>query len=212
MARVGGELDLEGGARRRFVRAERAEVVLHVSGALYRRRVDVALELLENLVVALAHDVGEHVEAPAMSHAEHGAVHADVGRLREDLVEDRNRALGTLEPETLRAHVLRGQELLEGFSRVDALEDPTLLVLAELEVHALQLVLDPALLCGVLDVHVLDADGSAVRVAQHPEQIAEGHAVDATDATGEELAVEVPDGEAIRGRIELGRQFGLAPP
>ena len=43
-----------------------AEVVLHVAGAVRRRRVDVALELAEDLAVGLADDVGEHVEAAAV--------------------------------------------------------------------------------------------------------------------------------------------------
>ena len=46
-----------------------AEVVLHVTGALDRARVDVALELAEDLRVALADDVGEHVEPAAVGHA-----------------------------------------------------------------------------------------------------------------------------------------------
>ena len=41
---------------------------------------------------------------------------------------------------------------------------------------ALDLRLDPALLVRVLDVHVLDADRAAVRVAEHAEQVAEVHA------------------------------------
>ena len=48
-----------------------------------------------------------------------------------------------------------------------------LAVLVEPAWHALDLGLDPALLLGVLDVHVLDADRAAVRVAQHAEQLAE---------------------------------------
>ena len=60
--------------RRADVLAGRAEVVLHVAGALDGVGVDVALELPEDLVVALAHDVGEHVEPAAVGHAEHHAV------------------------------------------------------------------------------------------------------------------------------------------
>ena len=84
-------------------------------------------------------------------------------------------------------------------------------LLGQLGLDALDLLLDPALLVGVLDVHVLDADRAAVRVAQHAEQVAEAHLVDAADAAGEELAVEVPDGEAVGGRVELGRRVRLLP-
>ena len=44
-------------------------VVLDVSGALDGPGVDVALELLEQLAVALADDVDEHVEPAAVGHA-----------------------------------------------------------------------------------------------------------------------------------------------
>ena len=57
-------------AVRRLVHAVGAEVVLHVAGALGRVRIDVAFELVEDLFVRLAEDVGEHVEASAMRHAD----------------------------------------------------------------------------------------------------------------------------------------------
>ena len=61
------------------------------------------------------------------------------------------------------------------------------------------------------EVGVLDAHGSAVGIAQHAEDVAELHALLATDRrvhagleAGEELAVEVPDGEAVERRVEFG--------
>ena len=78
-------------------------------------------------------------------------------------------------------------------------------------VLALDLGLDPLLLVGVLDVHVLDADGAAVRVAQHAEQVAEAHLVDAADAVGEELAVEVPDRQPVGRGVEFAWRVRLLP-
>ena len=73
------------------------------------------------------------------------------------------------------------------------------------------LLLDPALLLGLLDVHVLDADRPAVGVAQHVQDLAErqlplpaDRCVDPHVAAGQELAVEVPDGQPVGGRVELG--------
>ena len=66
-------------------RAERAlgaEVVLHVAGALRGARVDVALELVEDLGVRLADDVGEHVEPAAVRHADDDLVQLLVARPR----------------------------------------------------------------------------------------------------------------------------------
>ena len=76
---------------------------------------------------------------------------------------------------------------------------------------ALDLLLDPALLLGVLDVHVLDADGAAVRVAQDVEDVAERELLPAGQAAGEELAVEVPDGEPVGRRVELDRHLRFLP-
>ena len=89
VARVGGQLDRDvlAGLLLTYL-PDRAEVVLHVARALDGVGVDVALELPEDLVVALADDVGQHVEPAAVGHAEHSAVEPVVGRRRQHRVED----------------------------------------------------------------------------------------------------------------------------
>ena len=80
----------------------------------------------------------------------------------------------------------------------------------------LDLLLDPPLLGRVGDVHVLDADRPAVGIAQDTEDVAQLHlldrpadrGVDAVAVAGQELPVEVPDGEAVGGRVELGVHLG----
>ncbi len=79
VARVGGEREQHLVAVGRLVLADRAEVVLHVAGALRARRVELTLELAEDLRVRLADHVGEHVEPTAVRHAEHDVAHARVG-------------------------------------------------------------------------------------------------------------------------------------
>ena len=77
---------------------------------------------------------------------------------------------------------------------------------------ALDVLLDPALLLGVLDVHVLDAERAAVGVAQDVEDLVERGHVAAGQAVGHELARQVPDGEAVGQRVELGvdvRRLGV---
>ena len=64
--------------------------------------------------------------------------------------------------------------------------------------------LDPAALLGVGDVHVLDADAAAVRVAQHAEDVAQLHQLLAGEAAHRELAVEVPQRQAVPGDVEVG--------
>ena len=68
----------------------------------------------------------------------------------------------------------------------------------------LDVLLDPALLLGILDVHVLDAQGAAVGVAQDVEDLVEGGHVAPGQAVGDELARQVPDGEPVGERVELG--------
>ena len=80
--RVGGQLDLDGVAAPADELAGLAEVVLHVARALGGLGVDVALELLEQLLVGLADDVHEHVEPAAVGHAHDGRVEVAVGGRR----------------------------------------------------------------------------------------------------------------------------------
>ena len=64
--------------------------------------------------------------------------------------------------------------------------------------------LDPPALLGVGDVHVLDADPAAVRVAQHAEDVAQLHQLLAGEAADRELAVEVPQRQAVAGDVQVG--------
>ena len=170
-----------------------------------------AFELFEDLVVTLAHQVGKNVEAAAMGHAHHRRIESGVDCARQDRVENWDCRLGAFEAETLGAHILRSEELFEGLGSVETIEDAALFYLRDGELHAFDLALNPALLFGVLDVHVLDADGAAIRIAQHAEQFAERLLFDAADAAREELALKVPDGESIGSRVEFDRHLGLLP-
>ncbi len=196
----------------RLVLADRAEVVLHVAGALRARRVELALELAEDRGVRLADHVGEHVEPAAVGHAEHDVAHAGVGGEGAQRVEHRHERLGPLEAEPLLPEVLRVQEALERLGRVQPLEDPVLLRRGDERVRHLDLLLEPLLLVVLLDVHVLDAHGAGVRVAQHAEDVAQRHDL-AGEASGaevadRELAVEVPDREVVVRDVELGVGVG----
>ncbi len=94
--------------------------------------VDVALELLEQLPVALADDVDEHVEPAPVGHAEHGLRLAGHGGVVEDGVDQRNGRLATFEAEALLADVLGVEELLQRLGGVEPVEDPAVLVRAQL--------------------------------------------------------------------------------
>src|SRR5690606_33278137 len=101
------------------------------------------------------------------------------------------------EAEALLADVLGLQERLEGLGLVELAEDAQLLVMAGLGVLLLDVLLEPATLCRILDVHVLEADRAAVRVAQHTEDFAQEHRALAAEAARDELAVEIPERQPV---------------
>ncbi len=144
--RVRGDRDLDPVLRAGLELALGAEVVLHVAGALDGARVDVALELAEDLGVLLADDVGEHVEPAAVGHADRDLVEAGLGGRLADLVDDRDRGLAALEGEPLLADELGLQEGLERLGLVELEQDPQLLLAGRLGVRLLDPLLDPAAL------------------------------------------------------------------
>ncbi len=192
-----------------------AEVVLHIPRTLDGVGVDPSLELLEELADLLADDVHEHIEASAMRHSHDRTLQLAVGRAFEEGVEYGNGRLGAFEPESLLAEVLRGEEFLECFGGVQAIEDVGLVGSVELGRAALDLLLYPALLLDRLDVGVLDSDGSAVGVAQHAQNPPQLHALLSSDGrvdplgdAGQEFAIEVPDRQSVGRRIEFGMHLG----
>ncbi len=77
---------------------------------------------------------------------------------------------------------------------------------------AFDVLLDPPLLLGILNVHVLDGQGAAVGVAQDVEDLVERGHVAPGQAVGHEGAGQVPDGEPVGQRVELGvdvRRLGV---
>src|SRR5690606_32037952 len=107
--------------------------------------------------------------------------------------------LAALEAEALLPDELRLQEGLERLGLVELEQDPQLLLARGLDVRLLDPLLDPPALLGVLDVHVLDADGAAVGVTQGAEDVAQLHepAAVAAEGAGGELAVEVPQRQPV---------------
>ena len=68
----------------------------------------------------------------------------------------------------------------------------------------LDALLQPLQLIGLEDVRVLDTDVAAVRVAQDREHVAQLHPLLAVEAADVELAVEVPQRQAVGGDVEVG--------
>ena len=75
--------------------------------------VELVLELGEDLRRRLLQHVGEHVEPPAVSHADHDLDHVRARGALDQPLQQRDQALGALQREALVAQELVLQELLE---------------------------------------------------------------------------------------------------
>jgi hypothetical protein len=198
-----------------------AHVVLHVAAAGGEGRGPRLVELGEDLLQVLADDVGEHVQAAAMGHAEHELLHAERGARLEDLVEDGNERLAALEAEALLAHVAVGEEGLEAVGLKQLGEDAALGLGAELRCVArgLKALGEPGAAVGGADVEILDAHRAAVGRLEAGDDLAERRRVGERQRAGverlRECAVVEADrlerelvGEGARGaeRVELRRE------
>ncbi len=151
------EVKLATGLRDDFARV--TEVVLHVAGADESLRL-LVVERSEDLAHVLAHHVDEHVEAPAVGHADDELLDAVLpGRLDEQ-IDHRDHALGSFERETLGADVVLVNELLEDLRLGQLREDANELGAVERSVvtRRFHLLLEPLARLRVFDVRELDAD------------------------------------------------------
>ena len=173
MGGIEREHEMERSARR-LHRGGEAEVVLDVAGA--DCGVDLAFELSEQRPGMLAEDVHQHVEPPAMGHADHRLAHPAAPGVLNDFVEERNEVLAAFERESFLTDILAMQVVLELAGRGDPAQDVALLVRVEARPPpaSLESFLDPPLLLGGGEVGHLGADGSAVGVAQQLVDLAQG--------------------------------------
>ena len=189
-------------AGRGAAHAARAQVILYVARALDRIRIGVAFEFREKLEHALADDIGEHGQAPAMRHADDAFLRAGGSGALEQLVDHGDHRFAAFERKPLVSLKSRVQKYLEALGRNDAFENPAPdrgferpLVCRRL--HAL---LQPPPLLGIVDVHVLDAQLAGVGQPQPVDQRAQSGN---TEGSRVERAIQVPDGQAVRRRIEI---------
>ena len=173
MRGIGGQRQMHVVAVERAVR-RCAEVILHVARALHVRRLRrAALEFVEELAIGLAHHVDEHVQAPAMRHAEHDVLDAQRAAALDDLLHRRDRRFAAVEPEALGADEFHAAEFLEDFGFDQLVQDRALAFARErdLVLGALDPPLKPFALLGIGDVHVLVADRAAIGAPQDLDQL-----------------------------------------
>ena len=98
------------------------KVILHVATSLHGVWAQMAFKLFEDLVVTLAHDVGQHVQSTTVHHSQNDTVHARVGSTGQHCIHNGDHGLGSFETETLCAYVLCCQELFKCFSSIQTLK------------------------------------------------------------------------------------------
>jgi hypothetical protein len=184
-------------------------VVLDVAGvgAIGRRMVELALELVEQLARRLAEGIDQHVEAAAVGHAYYGVLDPVAAGAAQHHVQQRHQAVAAFQREALLADVLGVQVAFQAFGRGQALEDPQLrfLRLAVVAGRGLELFIHPAALLGIGDVHELGADAAGIGRLEQRHQVGQLHALATGHAAGEEFATQVAVGQAVEGQGEVGR-------
>ena len=173
--------------------SRRPLVVLHVTRSLDRLGVHDAFEFPEDLAVGLPDDVGEHVEPPPVRHAERRLRRCLRSAASSKMASSKHDGrLGPFEAVALLTDVAGVEEALEGLGRVEPIEDVALLVGGQGGGDPFDVLLDPALLLGVLNVHVLDPERAAVGVSQDVERLAQREHVASRQTVHDELPIEIP--------------------
>ena len=194
MARVRREADADLGAGAGRHHRVVALVILHIAVALLGIGDVVLAEFVEDKLVVLAQNIGEHVEAAAVSHAHDDLLHAVARTFLHNLVEDRDDRFATLERKALLADVAGVEEFLEHLALEQVAEHALFLGVGQ-RVLAQTAFLDPAAEPAadgvILDVHVLDADVAAVGLAQQLDDGAQRHAGRGARPVNFEFAVEI---------------------
>ena len=183
-----------------------AEMVFDVARALDVVGVAAAAgELVEDHAQRLGHDVGEHVQPPAVRHADHEFVDARRAAVFDDALERGDHALAAVEPEALGPDILAAEEPLPLLGLDHLVEDRLLARGGEVDrlVLALHPVLEEHALVDVGDMHVFQADAAAVVAAQDVDDLADRRPFDAQRAAEEDGTIEVGVREAVIFGLEV---------
>jgi len=137
-----------------------------------------------------------------MGHAENDFLDTHLATALENLLHGGDQAFTAIEAETLDAREFSVEELLKAFRLDQAVEDRLFALFGEvgLVVDAFDAFLDPGFLVRVLDVHELDADGTAVGLLKDVENFANGRRLEAEHVVDENLTVHVLVSETVGRR------------
>src|SRR2546421_107602 len=103
------------------------QVILHVAASANVKIGIEIRELPEDLPRTLRHDVGQHVQAPAVRHAEHDLINAVFAGSFDREIQKRNQTLRAFQRKAFRADKLLSNELFEDDGVGEPREDSNLL-------------------------------------------------------------------------------------
>ena len=185
------------------------QMVFHIAAAPVKVRVAV-LELAEDLLRAFADDVGQHVQAAPVCHAENNFAHAVLAGALDGEVEQRNEAFAAFERKAFRADKLLAHELLEH----DRIREPGKNAQLPLTRHRLPIgaafdaLLHPVPHLPVVDVQVLKADRPAVNLAQPADERAQREPAAGGHRLADEQLVHVGLAEPVVLRVQFRHLAG----
>ena len=149
-----------------------------------------------------------------MGHAQHDLFDAKLATAFDDLFQSRHDRLRPVEAKALCAGVLHLAELLELLCLDELIEDRAPSLGSESDVLALALdaMLDPILLRGNRDVHVLHADVPTVGAAHYPQDLPHRCRFQAQHPVDKNGAVEVGLREAVSLRLQFAVHLAVRQP
>ena len=136
---------------------------------------DLAVELVKQIPWILSKYVYQHIQAPSVRHSNHGFDDAVGTKPLQHLVQHGNKTFRAFQSETLGPGVATMQVFFQPFSGGEAFENDALLFQRVLRprANAFQPLLHPQLLALIDDVHVLEADGTAIGLVERFDQLAQ---------------------------------------
>ncbi len=207
--RVKGERQMDVATRGSEVGGE-AHVVLHVARA--PGFAVLAGKLVEQVLSTLAQHVDQHVEATAVGHTDNGLFAALLTGATDQLFQHGDHGVATFQREALGPRELGAQIFFQPFGGGQVIEEAGLLFegVAPLPFNGFETLLQPALLLGRGEVHVVGADGAAIGLLQRGVEIGEHHGL-ATDGVGAHIegGLHVCALQVVECRIQFGDGIAL---
>ncbi len=187
VARVAGHRQVDGLAIAQRAITGVASVILDIAAASSGFIRPGVFKLREDLLVALAQDIVQDIEAAAVGHAQHHLFNTQFARGVDRAVQKRDKRLAAFEAESLVAGVPLLQELLKLLRSHNPFQDVRLVSPAQRDpaAVALEALQEPGPLVGVAHVGGLERDAGAIRVFK------KGHDLPQRGRRGERQRAEI---------------------